>query len=62
MRRLARKNKARERGAMGKRKDGLETLSGRGNKGGTTRKNGGGRVEDREEPGTVAFGQTWLMD
>jgi hypothetical protein len=51
-----------ERGAKGRGKGGLETAQCRGNNGGKMDKHGGGRVEERGEPGVVASVQTGYMD
>jgi hypothetical protein len=51
-----------ERGALGRGNVSLEVISLGGNKGGKIDKNGGGRVEERGEPGAVAPEQAGLLD
>jgi hypothetical protein len=53
---------SRERGALGRGNVGPEVISLGGNKGGKIDKNGGGRVEERGEPGMVAPEQAGLLD
>jgi hypothetical protein len=48
--RLGRKTEARDRGVMGRGKDGPEMIPNGGNKGGAMGKDARGRVEDREKP------------
>jgi membrane protein implicated in regulation of membrane protease activity len=60
--RLMKKRENRDRGVMGKGKDGLEMTPCRGNKVGKMEKDGRGRVEARGEPSVVASEQTGLMD
>jgi hypothetical protein len=52
--RLAKRREDGERGIMGRGNKGPEKITSRGNKGRQIRKNGQGRVEEREEPGMVA--------
>jgi hypothetical protein len=61
-RRLGRRNEARERGAMGRGNDSPELISHGGNQGGHIGQHGGGRAEEREEPGAVASEQAGLLD
>jgi hypothetical protein len=53
---------SRERGVLGRGNVGPEVISLGGNTGGKIDKNGGGRVEERGEPGTVAPEQAGLLD
>jgi hypothetical protein len=61
-RRLKKRGENGERGATGRGKGGPEEIISGGNKGGKMGKNGRGREEDREEPGTAASEQTGLPD
>jgi hypothetical protein len=51
-----------ERGAIGRDKDGPEIMLHGGKKGGKIDKDGGGRVEDRGEPGVMASVHTGHLD
>jgi hypothetical protein len=51
-----------ERGALGRGKEGPEITQCGGNKGGKMDEKGGGRVEERGEPGMAASVQTGHLD
>jgi hypothetical protein len=60
--RLVKTGVDRERGAMGRGKEGWEKIISGGNKGRQMGKNGRGRMEEREEPGAVASVQAGHLD
>jgi hypothetical protein len=59
--RLAKRGEEGERGMVGRGKGGPEAIINGGNKGRQWGKNGWGREENREEPGTVASEQAGLL-